>query len=95
MGQPVRRLMGQLMRRSMNQPISDIHVRCGIGWIRGSLLNETKQWLLNNRANHLFKVASVCNQGLPLDGLAWSCDPRSVYRFYSSDSLMNSTSFNQ
>ncbi len=51
MGQPMRQLMSQLMRRSMNQPISDIHVRCGIGWIRGSLLNGTRQWLLNNRAD--------------------------------------------
>jgi hypothetical protein len=44
-------LMSQLMRRSMNQSISDIHVRCGIEWIRRSLLNGTRQWLLNNRAD--------------------------------------------
>jgi hypothetical protein len=60
--QSMERLMGQLMRRSMDQSISGIHVRCGIGWIRGSLLNETGQWLLNNRANHLFKVVSVSDQ---------------------------------
>jgi hypothetical protein len=62
MGQSVRRLMSQLVRRSMNQSISDIHVRCGIEWIKRPLLNETEQWLLNNRANHLFKVASVSDQ---------------------------------
>jgi hypothetical protein len=28
-----------------------IHVRCGIGWIESTLLNETGQWLLNNRAD--------------------------------------------
>ncbi len=31
MGQSMRQLMCSLMRRSMNQPISGIHVRCGIG----------------------------------------------------------------
>jgi hypothetical protein len=31
-----------------------IHKRCDIKWIRESLLNETKQWLLNNRINHFF-----------------------------------------
>jgi hypothetical protein len=56
------RAMSQLMRRSMNQSISGIHVRCGVGWIEESLLNETRLWLLNNRANHLFKVVSVSDQ---------------------------------
>jgi hypothetical protein len=50
-GQPMRQLMSQLIRRSMNQPISDIHVRCGIEWIESTLLNGTGQWLLNNRAD--------------------------------------------
>jgi hypothetical protein len=68
---PMGQLMSQLMRRSMNQPISDIHVRCGIEWMKSTLLNETRQWLLNNRANHLFKVVSVSNQRFYQSEVTW------------------------
>jgi hypothetical protein len=62
MRQSISRTMSQLIRRSMNQSISDMYVRCDIKWIRRSLLNETRQWLLNNRANHFFKVISVSDK---------------------------------
>jgi hypothetical protein len=54
MGQPV----GQSMRQRMKQLIrlakfirTSIHVRCDIEWIKRSLWNDTRQWLLNNRAD--------------------------------------------
>jgi hypothetical protein len=43
-------LKGQLIRLAKFIKTA-IHVRCGIGWIRESLLNDTRQWLLNNRAD--------------------------------------------
>jgi hypothetical protein len=69
MSQPV----GQSMRQRMKQLIrlakfirTSIHVRCDIEWIRESLLNDTRQWVLNNRADETilpsFKVISVSDQ---------------------------------
>jgi hypothetical protein len=55
--------MGQLIRPATIEPgrklavliklytNEAIHVRCGIEWIKGLLLNDTRQWLLNNRAD--------------------------------------------
>jgi hypothetical protein len=64
-GQSMGQLKGQLTRLAKFTKTA-IHVRCGIGWIRGSLLNGTGQWLLNNRADGTvlspFKVVSVSDQ---------------------------------
>jgi hypothetical protein len=43
-------LMRQLIRLAKFIKTAN-HVRCGIEWIRRSLLNETRQWLLNNRTD--------------------------------------------
>jgi hypothetical protein len=59
--------MSHLMRQLMKYAKfiqTTIHRRCGIEWIESTLLNETEQWLLNNRANHLFKSdLSVWSKG--------------------------------
>jgi hypothetical protein len=55
---PMSQSVGQSMRQRMRQLIrlakftrTPIHVRCDIEWIRKSLLNDTRQWLLNNRTD--------------------------------------------
>jgi hypothetical protein len=58
---PVSQLMSQLIRLAKFTQTA-IHRRCGIEWIESTLLNETEQWLLSNRTNHLFKVVSVSDQ---------------------------------
>ncbi len=67
MSQLMKRLMSHLMRQLMKYAKfiqTTIHRRCGIEWIESTLLNETEQWLLNNRANHLFKSdLSVWSKG--------------------------------
>jgi hypothetical protein len=67
MSQPIRRSMGQLLRQLIRPATigpgrklaaliklytnEAIHVRCDIEWIGSTLLNETEQWLLNNRTD--------------------------------------------
>jgi hypothetical protein len=50
------RAMSQLIRRSMNQSISAIFVRCGIEWMRGLLKIRNRNGFI------IFKVTAVCEQ---------------------------------